>query len=146
LGAINLGSKLLINQSGDVALETLIRSKPDVYLMTGTQRVRNGVGAIPLGYRVLSTDVEDALTRLIDRPGFRRTRAAPESCTYALYHQFYNSVFNVIGLEYLATLIWPEAFSDIDPDQRYRDWITTFTDLPPAPFVFSARSCNGIAS
>ncbi len=142
LGATNLGSRLLLGDSGDVALEMLIRSKPDHYVMTGTQRLREGVGALPFGYRADPGAVQDHLHRLLQRPGFERVRKAPNHCVHGLYHQFYNSVFNVIGVEYLASMLWPQAFADLDAQASYRAWIARFTELPDAPLVFSARHCG----
>ncbi|WP_225839910.1 ABC transporter substrate-binding protein [Pseudomonas sp. MM211] len=142
LGATNLGSQLLLGDSGDVALEMLIRSKPDHYVMTGTQRLRDGVGALPFGYHADAGAVQQHLQRLLQRPGFERIRQAPNHCVHGLYHQFYNSMFNVIGVEYLAGMLWPQAFADLDPDASYRAWITRFTGLPDAPLVFSARHCG----
>lgn len=142
LGATNLGSRLLLGDSGDVALEMLIRSKPDHYVMTGTQRLRDGVGALPLGYHANASVAQDHLQRLLQRPGFERIGKTPDHCVHGLYHQFYNSMFNVIGVEYLASMFWPQAFADVDPDASYRAWIARFTELPDAPLVFSTRHCG----
>lgn len=141
LGGINLGSRLLVSESGDVALETLVRSKPDLYLMTGTQRVRNGVATIPFGYGVSDQAIQAELARLMARPGFANVAQTPQSCVQGLYHQFYNSVFNIVGLEYLAQMLWPERFADLDPAADYRRLVADFTQLPDAPFAFQAQRC-----
>ncbi|WP_125832881.1 hypothetical protein [Pseudomonas sp. v388] len=125
-----------------VALETLIRSKPDVYLMTGTQRVRNGISAIPFGYDIDHALVKQQMRGLMQRTGFASVARDPQSCVAGIHHQFYNSVFNLIGLEYLAKAIWPETFNDLNPDASYRELIARFTTLPTdVPFVFSGREC-----
>jgi len=141
VGAINLGSRYMRSESGDVALETLILSKPDVYLMTGTQRMRNGVGAIAFGYQADRQKIDSEMKRLMTRPGFAATAKASGSCVQGLNHQFYNSVFNVVGAQWLAKLFWPRAFSDLDPDAEYRSLISEFTTLPDVPFVFHQQVC-----
>jgi iron complex transport system substrate-binding protein len=147
LGAINLGSRYMRSESGDVALETLILSKPDVYLMTGTQRMRNGVGAIPFGYGADDAQVNAQMQRLMSRPGFSTLAQSPEQCVQGLNHQFYNSVFNIVGAQWLAKIFWPEAFADLDPDAEYRRLIRDFTNLPDVPFVFHRQVCfNTIAN
>ena len=143
LGAINLGSRYLRSESADVALETLILSKPDLYLMTGTQRMRNGVGAIPFGYGARPEDVSREMQRLMARPGFSAIATAPGQCVQGLNHQFYNSVFNIVGAQWLAKLFWPDTFADLDPDAEYRRLIRTFTTLPDVPFVFHGQACFG---
>ncbi|MDF2642094.1 MAG: Periplasmic binding protein, partial [Pseudomonas sp.] len=142
LGAVNIGSRYLRGRSASVALETLIRGKPDLYVMTGTQRVRNGVSAIPFGYRVDREQVERQMLQLMRRPGFAAVVEPSRGCVAGLHHQFYNSVFNLIGLEYLAKAIWPEAFTDLDPDARYREMLGRFTTLPADQlFVFASTTC-----
>lgn len=147
LGAINLGSRYMHSESGDVALETLILSKPDVYLMTGTQRMRNGVGAIPFGYGADTVQITEQMQRLMSRPGFSAIARSPGQCVQGLSHQFYNSVFNIVGAQWLAKLFWPQAFADLDPDAEYRRLIRDFTTLPDVPFVFHRQVCfNTIAN
>ncbi|WDY59827.1 ABC transporter substrate-binding protein [Pseudomonas sp. PSKL.D1] len=141
VGGINLGSQYLRSASADVALETLILSKPDLYLMTGTQRVRNGVTAIPFGYGASTADVHTALQRLMQRPGFAALAPAADACVQGLNHQFYNSVFNIVGAQWLAKLFWPQHFADLDPDHEYRQLIAEFTTLPARPFVFHGQAC-----
>lgn len=141
LGAINLGSRYLRSESADVALETLILSKPDLYLMTGTQRLRNGVGAIPFGYGASVERVSSEMKRLVSRPGFSAIARSPEQCVQGLNHQFYNSVFNIVGAQWLAKLFWPEVFVDLDPDAEYRRLMGDFTTLPDVPFVFHGQIC-----
>lgn len=141
MGAVNLGSHYARGDSSDVALESLILSKPDVYLMTGTQRVRRGVSAIPFGYGADAGEVRDAMAGLLARPGFASIAQGPDNCVVGLNHQFYNSVFNVAGAQYLAKAFWPQAFADLDPDAEYRRMIATFTTLPDRPFVFFQRLC-----
>jgi iron complex transport system substrate-binding protein len=141
LGAINLGSRYLRSESADVALETLILSKPDLYLMTGTQRMRNGVGAIAFGYDARPAAIIEQMKVLMSRPGFRAIAKTPAACVQGLNHQFYNSVFNIVGAQWLAKLFWPEAFADLDPDAEYRRLIRDFTTLPDRPFVFHEQVC-----
>jgi iron complex transport system substrate-binding protein len=141
LGAINLGSRYLRSESADVALETLILSKPDVYLMTGTQRQRNGVTAIPFGYGASSERINSEMQRLMRRPGFAATAVSPQTCVQGLNHQFYNSVFNIVGAQWLAKIFWPGRFADLDPDVEYRKLIREFTSLPDLPFVFHEQVC-----
>ena len=141
LGAINLGSHYMRSESGDVALETLILSKPDVYLMTGTQRMRNGVGAIPFGYAADKAKIRGEMQQLMSRPGFRAIAQSPDQCVQGLSHQFYNSVFNIVGAQWLAKIYWPDAFAGLDPDAEYRRLIQDFTTLPDLPFNFHEQVC-----
>ncbi|MGE7990542.1 ABC transporter substrate-binding protein [Pseudomonas sp. NPDC089554] len=141
VGGINLGSQYQRSGSSDVALESLILAKPDLYLMTGTQRVRNGVSAIPFGYGTDAAQIHAAMARLMQRPGFAAVASAANACTQGLNHQFYNSVFNIVGAQWLAKLFWPQQFAALDPDAEYRRLLREFTTLPDRPFVFHGQVC-----
>jgi iron complex transport system substrate-binding protein len=111
--------------------------------MTGTQRLRNGVTAIPFGYGANAEQITSEMQRLMSRPGFAATATSPKACVQGLNHQFYNSVFNIVGAQWLAKIFWPEQFADLDPDAGYRALISEFTSLPDVPFVFHQQVCFG---
>lgn len=143
LGAENVASGMLGSlPSGTVSLEALISHPPDRYLMTGTQRTTGYESSVPLGYRASDEAVQDKLATLMARPGFKALQAQSLSCVTALNHQFYNSVFNVVGLEYLAKAIWPQALADMDPAASYTDLVSQHSHIPTdVPFIFAAERC-----
>jgi len=138
VGGRNIATRLLPGATGDIALETLIRLQPDVYLMTGTQRIRRGAHSVPFGYGASEADAQAGIAALMRRPGFASTSRREGACVHALYHQFYNSAFNIVGLEYLAQALYPERFPALSPDATYRELVARFTTLPDVPFVFRA--------
>jgi iron complex transport system substrate-binding protein len=136
IGGRNLGSTLLRTPTGDIALETLIRLKPDVVILTGTQQVRRGARGIALGYRGNESEAQAALGALMGRPGFAAIATNPHACVFAMHHQFYNSPFNIVALEYLARALYPHRFAHLAPDATYRELIARHTDIPAVPFLF----------
>lgn len=138
-GARNYASLLLRGATGDIALETLIRNKPDVYIMTGTARVRTGAHVIPFGYGATQARAQQAMAQLMERPGFHRIARRPGDCAVGLYHQFYNSALNIAGLEYLARVLYPQTLGGLDPDATYRRILAQYTEIPAAPFLFETR-------
>jgi len=56
---------------------------------------------------------------------------------YAVYHQFYNHPYNIVGMEYLAKFIYPQQFKDLDPAKTYHELVRTYTSLPDRDFIFS---------
>jgi iron complex transport system substrate-binding protein len=143
VGGRNMASQMLLGETGDISLETLIRLKPDVYIMTGTQRIRTGARSIPFGYRGSMDEAQSGIAALMGRPGFKSVAPGPQACVHAFYHQFYDSAFNLVGMEYLAQALYPARFAGLSPDQTYRDMIARFTELPDVPFVFRARRGYG---
>ncbi|TNM63087.1 ABC transporter substrate-binding protein [Aliirhizobium smilacinae] len=137
----NIGTKLLPGQTGSVSLETLLSSNPpDVYIMSGSQWTNPENSAAPLGYNVTPQQVSAALGKLAQRDGFPAMKAAQEGHVYGIYHQFYNHPYNIVGLEYFATFMYPDAFKDLDPAATYATLIKTFTKIPDAPVVLGASA------
>lgn len=139
LKGTNIGSKLIPGQTGTVSLETLIGSNPpDVYIMSGSQWTNPENSAAPFGYNVTPEQVSAALTKLTERDGFSALKAVQDGHVYGLYHQFYNHPYNIVGQEYLATFMYPEAFKDLNPGDTYKTLIKDFTKIPQAPVVLGA--------
>ncbi|MBK0032595.1 ABC transporter substrate-binding protein [Erwinia sp. S43] len=137
VGASNIGSQLLPGASGFVSLEKIISLQPDAYIMTGSRRGNSQV--LPLGYQVTPQQVDAQAQTLLARTGIGEISAVKNQRSYGVYHHFYNHPWNIVGIEYLAKDIYPQAFSNLAPDETYRYIVRHFTTLPDQPFVFSWR-------
>jgi iron complex transport system substrate-binding protein len=142
--AHNVGADLLHAPSGDVTLESLIGAKPDVYIMTGLNLSGNNNIALPFGYDGTAAKVSAAFAKLEARPGFMQIKAAKDQQVYGIYHSFYNHAYNIVGIEYLAKIIYPAAFATLDPTASWNTIISRFTTIPPAPLILEAKApANG---
>ncbi|WP_174870046.1 ABC transporter substrate-binding protein [Pectobacterium polaris] len=135
VGAKNIGSDLLPGASGFVSLEKIISMKPDVYIMTGSKRGNSQV--LPLGYSASAEDVRNQAATLLNRTGIGQIPAVQAKHVYGVYHHFYNHPYNIVGMEYLAKDIYPQAFTSLNPDDTYRHIIQNFTSLPDSDFIFA---------
>ncbi len=135
VGAENLGSQLLPGATGFVSLEKIISINPDVYIMTGSKRPNSQV--LPLGLNVSQDEVNKQAQTLLQRTGVGQIPAVSAPRVYGVYHHFYNHPYNIVGMEYLAKDIYPQAFTDLNPAASYHHIIKTFTNLPDDNFVYS---------
>ncbi|KIS43983.1 ABC transporter substrate-binding protein [Kosakonia radicincitans] len=135
IGAKNIGSELLPGASGFIALEKVISENPDVYIMTGSKRGNSQV--LPLGLKTSPQEVNAQAQVLLQRTGVGQIPAVAAKHVYGVYHHFYNHPYNIVGMEYLAKDIYPQAFADLNPDATYHHIIKNFTKLPDDNFVFS---------
>jgi iron complex transport system substrate-binding protein len=136
VGARNLGTELLHTPAGQVATEAVLAAQPDVVVMTGRAP---SDAMVPLGYDTSATSVGARLRALAQRPGFGALKAVRDDRVYGLYHPFYSSVFNIIGLEYLAKFIYPQAFTTLHPAQDYASIIAQFTDMPSSQVLLGMQ-------
>jgi len=138
VGAKNIGSALLPGATGEVALEKVIAMKPDVYLFTGSIHPGKGqTTMMPFGYGASQAEVDKEAKVLISRTGVAQVPAVADKNVYAVYHQFYNHPYNIVGMEYLAKFIYPQQFKELDPAHTYHEIIRNFTQLPDQNFIFS---------
>jgi iron complex transport system substrate-binding protein len=135
-GARNLGVELLHTPSGQVSTEAVLAAQPNVVVMTGRAP---SDAMVPLGYDTSAAAVGARLRALVQRPGFAALEAVRDNRVYGLYHPFYSSVFNIIGLEYLAKFIYPQAFTTLQPGQDYTSIIAQFTDIPASPALLGMQ-------
>lgn len=138
VGAKNIGSALLPGATGEVALEKVISMKPDVYIFTGSKHTGKGqTTMMPFGYTANQAEVDQEAKALTSRTGVAQVPAVMDQHVYAVYHQFYNHPYNIVGMEYLAKFIYPQQFKDLDPAKTYHQIVRNFTQLPDQNFIFS---------
>ncbi|AIJ10437.1 MULTISPECIES: ABC transporter substrate-binding protein [Edwardsiella] len=116
-GGRNLLADRVPDGGGDVNLEQLIAARPARYLLSGADwSQRGGLSlAVPLGYQATEASARPRLRRLLTRRGFATLPAIRDGQVMAIYHQFYDSPFNVIALEAIAAFLHPARFGDVDP-------------------------------
>jgi iron complex transport system substrate-binding protein len=136
-GGVNIGSQLLPGATGNVSVEKIISMNPDYYLMTGSKRPGKGTAIIPFGYNVDEKEVTAAFNALLARQGVSSIPAVTQGHTGALYHHFYNNPYNIIAIETLSKIFYPDLFKDIDPLADYHTIIKDFTQIPDDNIVLS---------
>ncbi|WP_261641265.1 ABC transporter substrate-binding protein [Erwinia mallotivora] len=130
-GGRNLMADKVPPQGAEVSAELLIVARPDVWLMSGADWSQRGSPsqAVPLGYEATRQSTLPRLQALMQRPVVSVLPVASSSRVMAIYHQFYDSPFNVVALEAMAKLFHPQQFSDVDPqadlEALYRDYVKT---------------------
>ncbi|CAM5311824.1 ABC transporter substrate-binding protein OS=Pseudomonas fragi OX=296 GN=HBN89_07470 PE=4 SV=1 [Pseudomonas fragi] len=80
-------------------------------------------------------DVQTARTSLMQvlkRPQFAELRAVREGTVHALWHDFYNSPYNILAIEALAKWVHPQKFTDLDPQLTLNELNQEFLDTPLA--------------
>lgn len=90
---------------------------------------------MPLGYEATRASNLPKLQKLMQRESVSVLPVAKSDRVMAVYHQFYDSPFNVVALEAMAKLFNPEAFSDVDP-QADSGRFTAFLRLCPSGIFY----------
>lgn len=110
VGGHNIGADVVPGALGDVSVEYVLQSDPDVYIATG-----NRAPGVLLGAGVSEETARDSLAKITARPEFAPLRPIQAGQAHGLWHDFYNSPFNILAIEAMARWVHPERFKAIDP-------------------------------
>lgn len=140
-GGENLGSTLLKERTGDVAMENVISAAPDVFVMSGSPFTNDSSVSPPLGFTADRAKIGAALGALEHRQGFEHIKAVADGRVIGLYHQLYASPWNIYAIEYMAKSFYPDRLKDLDPEASLRTLVSTMTGLPKdTPLTFGVQA------
>lgn len=118
-GGHNIAADILKTPFGQLNLEYVLSTNPDIYVGTG------GIHLIGKGL-VMGPGIEESVSRaalaeIVARPGLADLTAVRAGRVYGLWHIFNNNPANFLAVEVLAKWFHPELFADIDPAASLRE-------------------------
>lgn len=135
VGGRNIAANVVPGALGDVSVEYALKSDPDVYIVSGNQKP-----GVMLGAGIDEATASSTLKTVLARPEFADLRAVHQGNVHGLWHDFYNSPYNILAIELLAKWIHPELFADVDAQQTFEEINRRFLDTPLAGhYWISAR-------
>jgi len=125
VGGRNIAEGVVPGALGDVSVEYVLKADLDIYIATG-----NHAPGLSLGAGVDAASAQAAFERVLARPEFKNLRAITDGNAHGLWHDFYNSPYNILAIEALAKWIHPERFASLDPQQSMNELNKQFLDTP----------------
>lgn len=127
-GGKNIGADYIDGTYGVLNQETIIYTKPQKVIVTGSnwQGYNPGGDWVGLGPGADLIQAEKQLGKLMQRPAFKTLAAVQKRECYAIWHTFYDSPFGFIAVLKFAVWLHPDLFSDIDPDAVFHAFYTRF--------------------
>lgn len=127
-GGRNLGTKLFGGFRGKVSPEYIFKENPDVIIGTGANwsEAKPTTKAVLLGYEADPKDVQKRISYLANRKGWGDLKATKEKRFYSVYHQFYNSPYNFVALQYFAKAFYPNDFKNLNPRDTFKEFHDKF--------------------
>ncbi|MHD0006876.1 ABC transporter substrate-binding protein [Corynebacterium diphtheriae] len=126
-GGINIGDTLLDTESGDLTAEKVIAEQPEKIIATGGAWAKDPkkpevLPHVELGYTATDDVAERTLEGLLKTPGFSILEAPKKGDLHAVFHQFYDSPYNIFALEQFAQWLQPEEFKDLDAVKDFKEF------------------------
>jgi iron complex transport system substrate-binding protein len=127
VGGHNIGDVLSGRPFGQINIEYILASAPDVYIASGGayMQERSGLLVGP-GYDEATTRA--SLDRLLARPGFSGLPAVQSGHVHGLAKALFDPVWDILSLELLAKWVNPDLFADLDVD-RTREELNTLSSV-----------------
>lgn len=126
-GGHNVGPEILGTDETEITPEKLVEVNPDKLIVTGGEWARDPQKAdafshVELGYQADEAAARESFGGPLHGPGMEQLTAPKEGDFFAVYHQFYDSPYNVFALEAFAKWLHPEEFGDLDPAKDFEDF------------------------
>ncbi|EBP0013112.1 ABC transporter substrate-binding protein [Salmonella enterica] len=131
-GGNNIAANLAPGSFFTINPEKVIALNPDIVILTSGnfQAFVPGGRWIPLGPGVNIVESRHKLAWFTTRPAYANSTARRNNAFFAIWHQFYNSPYDVIAIQQLAKWIHPQLFEDLDPDDTFRRLHQKFLPVP----------------
>ncbi|CCW29311.1 ABC transporter substrate-binding protein [Xenorhabdus nematophila] len=131
-GGKNIAKNVLPSPLGTMNLEKVIAEDPYIYIASGAQDPgEKGVG-IQMGAQTSADIARAGLKTITERKGINNLTAVKEGRSYAIWHHYYNSPYNVVVTQVFAKWFYPEQFADLDPQQTLKEFHNKFLAVEPA--------------
>ncbi|SDS32526.1 ABC transporter substrate-binding protein [Corynebacterium timonense] len=123
-GGHNIGPDILGTDETTITPEKLVEVNPERLIVSGGEWARDpqktdAFRHVELGYHADAATAQSTFDGPLQTPGMDQLTAPTSGHYYAVYHQFYDSPYNVFALEAFAKWFHPEEFSDLDPAKDF---------------------------
>lgn len=106
-GGVNIAKNIVPSSIGDVSMEFVLKEQPDVYVATGS-RSEPGRAGLLIGPGATPEMTSQSMAVLMKRQGFSSLNALKQGRAYGIWHAYYNSPYNILAVERLASWFYPE--------------------------------------
>ena len=130
-GGKNIAKGVLPGALGTMNLEKIIASDPNIYIASGAKAAGSQDVGIQLGAQGTTENARNSLQKIVDRKGINALSAIKDGNDYAIWHNYYNSPYNVIATQVFAKWFYPEQFADLDPQKTLEELHNEFLAVEP---------------
>lgn len=144
-GGENIASRFIPGTFGTVNPEQVIASDPEVVVVTGANwRLASPDGDwVGVGPGADLAQARDRLRRLMARPAYRPLAVARGGRVHAIWHQFYDSPYQFVAIQALATWLHPGLFADLNPGETFHEFHERFLPVPYRPGYWASLPPGG---
>ncbi|WP_442864962.1 ABC transporter substrate-binding protein [Agrobacterium sp. SOY23] len=134
-GGDNIGSEFLPSTFGQLSPEQVVVSNPDQVIVTSAdwQAYAPAGRWIPLGPGANLEQARKKLEWYPTRHAYTGTTAQIKNNFHGIWHQFYNSPYEFVAIQWIAKWLHPDLFADLDPDETFAEYHRRFLPIDYKP-------------
>ena len=141
-GGDNIASKIQHGVFGRLSEEQVIAAQPDYYFATGFAD-NAAPGLLKLGPEVDASTVVASFKQLTaQQNGLRELQALHNGHAAAIWMNFYLSPWHIAATEFMAKTLYPQLFSDIDPEATLKKIFAEYLPIPYHGTYFTTISAT----
>ena len=135
-------SKPFVENWGPINPEQLLVSKPDVIMISGTEVGMKQTDSMAMGIDISADEAQRRLKGFTTRNGWDNLPAVKNNRVYGIYHTASRSLSDLASAQFMAKALYPQAFSDIDPEKTYMDFHKKYLPVKPSGTFFIQLGCG----
>lgn len=135
-------SKPFVENWGPINPEQVLVSKPDVIMISGTEVGMKQTDAMAMGIDISADEAQRRLKGFTTRNGWENLPAVKNNRVYGIYHVASRSLSDLASAQFMAKALYPEAFTDIDPEKTYMDFHEKYLPVKPNGTFFIQLGCG----
>lgn len=127
LGGINI-AKGQVENWGPLNPEYVLAQKPDVILLAGSEWL-SAPSAVLVGFGADRDLANQRMGAYLARPGWAELPAVTTGEVHAIYHGGARTLSDYVYAQYIAKVLHPQAFSDVDPEAELKKYYDAFLPI-----------------
>lgn len=135
-------SKPFVENWGPINPEQVLVSKPDVIMISGTEVGMKQADAMAMGIDISADEAQRRLKGFTTRNGWANLPAVKNNRVYGIYHTASRSLSDLASAQFMAKALYPQAFTDIDPEKTYMDFHDKYLPVKPSGTFFIQLGCG----
>ena len=129
-GGDNIAAGTVKGVFGQLNPEQVLAAQPQVYIATGMASVDSASKTVALGPQVNAQQARQSFQQVMNaQPLISQLAAVRNGRAGALWHNFYLSPYHVVATEWIAKMLYPQLFADVDPQQTMQQLYQQFLPL-----------------
>ena len=139
-GALDIADKFNTGDAGTgttLDLEYILEQDPDAWFIVGGEAANSDKDGILSGYNVTEEELCASADGLLEaRPGFENLKAVKDGNVYVVENNLLRTLRDYTVVEYIAKALYPEEFSDMDPEADMKEFAEKYLPSLPEEGVF----------